>query len=140
MPIRRGLISLILKFALYQTDCWNLLDVVVSLLAFTLIMCPPPLQPKSQRGTNISKHVVQAQRGFKKLLRLIDCFTVSHAPELASPRSAVHVQSHQWRTACSHHSCDVMKQSVLMSCALIHFKTFVWPKMVQHCAAHVRFV
>ena len=71
---------------------------------------PPPLQPKSQRGTNISKHAVQSQRGFKKLLRLIDCFTVSHAPELASPRSAVHVQSHQWRTAFSHHSCDVMKQ------------------------------
>ena len=40
---------------------------------------PPPLQPKSQRGTNISKHVVQAQRGFKKLLRLIDCFTCTRA-------------------------------------------------------------
>ena len=132
MLIRRGLI---LKFAVHPIDCWNLLDVVMRFggcvvkmqsvqlvffvvssflfwCCFILIMCPPPLQPKSQRGTNISKHAVQSQRGFKKLLRLIDCFTVSHAPELASPRSAVHVQSHQWRTACSHHSCDVMKQVV----------------------------
>ena len=45
MLIRRGLM---LKFALHLPDCWNLLDVVtvVSLLAFILIMCPPPTATK----------------------------------------------------------------------------------------------
>ena len=54
--------------------------------------------------------------GFQNIVTVFDCFHMHQS--WPGPRLAAHMQSHQWRTAFSHHSCDVMKQVVLMSCAL----------------------
>ena len=55
--------------------------------------------------------------GFQNIVTVFGYFHMHQS--WPGPRLAVHMQSHQWRTAFSQHSCDVMKQVVLlMSCAL----------------------